>query len=283
MKLLPLVLSLFLVLPVIGQTNGPPTAQTSPTTDPTTITTTWGKEYDDVKIIKVDPDGIHITYPLGVAKIPFTQLSPELQKQYGYDPVAAKQFENEQNQTQAQIDAEEAPKIAAELANEKRQADSDEQQRLAKIATENAKIRAEAAQQEASNLKQQMKQDRNHGTDYGYSRDGNSGTYWNDKRENEQAELNDVNSQLNSANQQLHSADKGTNPATPKSYTNAPPQNYQQNPYQRTQPQYQPQVQQQVPPQGQPESSSTTTVITTTTTTRQVIVQPPTNQISPTH
>ena len=50
-----------------------------------------GKEYKNAKVSRVEPDGIMIKFHGGTAKIFFVELPPEIQKQYGYDPVAATQ------------------------------------------------------------------------------------------------------------------------------------------------------------------------------------------------
>jgi hypothetical protein len=54
-----------------------------------------GKEYKNAKVSRVEPDGIVITFSGGVVKIPFTELSPEIQKKYGYDPAAAADFQKQ--------------------------------------------------------------------------------------------------------------------------------------------------------------------------------------------
>lgn len=64
------------------------------------ITTTDGKTYDHITAQRADPDGLYIEYSvdgngLGCAKIKFSRLSPDLQKQFGYDADAAKKFEDD--------------------------------------------------------------------------------------------------------------------------------------------------------------------------------------------
>jgi hypothetical protein len=54
-----------------------------------------GKEYKHAKVSRVEPDGIVIKFSGGIVKIPFTELSPEIQKKYGYDPKAARDFQQE--------------------------------------------------------------------------------------------------------------------------------------------------------------------------------------------
>src|SRR5438067_2679061 len=57
--------------------------------------TTDGKEYKNVTISRVEPDGIVITFSGGIVKIPFTELSPEIQNKYSYDPKAAGDFQQQ--------------------------------------------------------------------------------------------------------------------------------------------------------------------------------------------
>ena len=57
--------------------------------------TVEGKEYKNVTVSRVEPDGIVITFSGGIVKIPFTELSPEIQKKYGYDPKAAADFQQQ--------------------------------------------------------------------------------------------------------------------------------------------------------------------------------------------
>ena len=54
-----------------------------------------GQEYKHATVSRVEPDGIVITFSGGIVKIPFTDLSPEIQKKYGYDPQAAADFQEQ--------------------------------------------------------------------------------------------------------------------------------------------------------------------------------------------
>jgi hypothetical protein len=74
-----------------------------------------GKEYKNVKVSRVEPDGIVIKFSGGIVKIPFTELSPEIQKKYAYDSQAVGAYSAEQNEQQAAL---------------VRQRKADEQQRL---------------------------------------------------------------------------------------------------------------------------------------------------------
>jgi hypothetical protein len=65
--------------------------------------TTDGKEYKNAKISRVEPDGIVIRFSGGVVKVPFAELSEELQRKYSYDPQAAAAYSAEQREQQAAL------------------------------------------------------------------------------------------------------------------------------------------------------------------------------------
>ena len=56
------------------------------------IKTTTGVTYKNCTVTKVEPDAITLIHSDGAAKIPFDQLSPELQKKYHYDPKLAEKY-----------------------------------------------------------------------------------------------------------------------------------------------------------------------------------------------
>ena len=74
------------------------------------IETVNHRVYKDATVSRVEPDGIVITMKSGIVKIPFTELSEEYQKRFGYDPEAAKVFaadvERQQSALSAQMQAE---------------------------------------------------------------------------------------------------------------------------------------------------------------------------------
>jgi hypothetical protein len=51
-----------------------------------------GKEYKDATVSRVEPDGIVIKFRGGIVKLQFTELPADVQKKYGYDPVAAREY-----------------------------------------------------------------------------------------------------------------------------------------------------------------------------------------------
>ena len=56
------------------------------------IKTIGGTIYKNITVTRVDPNGISVTHDDGLAKIPFTDLTPDLQTKYGYDPKKAAEF-----------------------------------------------------------------------------------------------------------------------------------------------------------------------------------------------
>jgi hypothetical protein len=51
-----------------------------------------GKEYKNAKVSRVEPDGVVINFHGGIVKLQFTELPADVQKKYGYDPVAAREY-----------------------------------------------------------------------------------------------------------------------------------------------------------------------------------------------
>ena len=48
-----------------------------------------GREYKNATVSRVEPDGITVKFSGGLVKIPFSELSKELQDKYHYDPEKA--------------------------------------------------------------------------------------------------------------------------------------------------------------------------------------------------
>jgi len=100
-------------------------------------TTVDGKTYQDVNVVKVEDDGINISYTGGTAKIPYYNLPLEIQKQYGQDPdtVAAARKAAEAAEANRQLADEETKKQAEDL---KRQQADDQLQIKALAAAKKA-------------------------------------------------------------------------------------------------------------------------------------------------
>ncbi|HEY5991424.1 MAG TPA: hypothetical protein VIU10_02500 [Candidatus Udaeobacter sp.] len=54
-----------------------------------------GKEYKNATVSRVEPDGIVVKFSGGIVKIPFAELSKELQDKYHYNPEEARKFSAE--------------------------------------------------------------------------------------------------------------------------------------------------------------------------------------------
>ncbi|MCW1886385.1 hypothetical protein OKA04_16730 [Luteolibacter flavescens] len=76
------------------------------------LVTLNGKLYQDVTIRKVEPDGLSILHAAGTAKVPFEQLSSELQEKYGYTKEAA--AEHKEKMEEARLRQAEAEQVARE-------------------------------------------------------------------------------------------------------------------------------------------------------------------------
>jgi hypothetical protein len=94
-------------LPTFQSAAAPVTVGTglTPTSIPATLTTLSGKTYLNCVLSRVTPDGISFTHTYGVAKVPFSDLDSAFAATFGYDPVAARKYEQDQAAQAAQSDA----------------------------------------------------------------------------------------------------------------------------------------------------------------------------------
>jgi hypothetical protein len=75
---------------------------------PQEIVTTDGTVYREVKLSRIEPDGLLVEYQpasggIGIAKLKFAKLPESLQRQFGYDPLKASAFEQEQARVTATL------------------------------------------------------------------------------------------------------------------------------------------------------------------------------------
>src|SRR5437870_13715235 len=59
--------------------------------------TTEGKEYKNVTVKRVEPDGLVLSSKSGISKVYFTELPKEVQRRFNYDPEKAAAYSAEQN------------------------------------------------------------------------------------------------------------------------------------------------------------------------------------------
>jgi hypothetical protein len=73
--------------------------------------TTDGKVYQNVKVVKTEPDAVTILFKDGGALVPLTKLPADLQKRFHYDPTLAQAAA----QARAKADAANAKALQAEM------------------------------------------------------------------------------------------------------------------------------------------------------------------------
>jgi hypothetical protein len=56
-----------------------------------------GKEYKNVKVSRVEPDGIVLVTKSGISKVYFTELPKDVQQRFNYDPEQAAAYSAQQN------------------------------------------------------------------------------------------------------------------------------------------------------------------------------------------
>src|SRR5438270_5876722 len=88
--------------------------------------TTDGKEYKNVKVSRVEPDGIVLTTSTGISKVYFTELPREVQARFHYDPTKSAAYSAQQAATQAAFQKQQE-ELRRKLAEE---AQKNEQNRL---------------------------------------------------------------------------------------------------------------------------------------------------------
>ena len=67
-----------------------------------------GKEYKNVTVSRVEPDGIVLKSKSGIAKVYFTELLPDVQKRFQYNPANAAAYSVEQAASQATYQMQQA-------------------------------------------------------------------------------------------------------------------------------------------------------------------------------
>jgi hypothetical protein len=82
-----------------------------------------GKDYKNVTVSRVEPDGIVLTGKSGISKIYFTELPKDVQKRFGYDSEKAADYSAQQNAAleQARKQQEEAWRQTTEASQKANQ------------------------------------------------------------------------------------------------------------------------------------------------------------------
>ncbi len=79
--------------------------------------TTDGKVYQNVSVVKAEPDAVTILHQNGGALVPLATLPPDLQKKFNYDPIKAKAAAD----ARTQANAENGKALQAEMNQAERQ------------------------------------------------------------------------------------------------------------------------------------------------------------------
>ena len=77
-----------------------------------------GKEYKNVKVSRVEPDGIVLISKSGISKVYFTELPKEVQDRFNYDAAEAAAYSAEQTASQMAFQTQQA-ELRRKLAEEK--------------------------------------------------------------------------------------------------------------------------------------------------------------------
>ena len=65
------------------------------------ITTVGGKSYDRCQVVRVYPDGVAFRHSRGMAKVLFTDLTPEWRQHFGYDAAKVEAYEHKVQEDRA--------------------------------------------------------------------------------------------------------------------------------------------------------------------------------------
>ena len=93
--------------------------------------TLTGKEYKDVTVSRVEPDGIMLTSKAGISKVYFTELPKDVQERFGYEPQKAGDYSAQQSAgfDQVRKQQEEALRQRAEASQKENQSRAEQASR----------------------------------------------------------------------------------------------------------------------------------------------------------
>jgi len=118
--------------------------------------TNAGKEYKNVTVSRVEPDGVIVTGKSGISKIYFTELPKDVQQRFGYDPQKAADYSAQQSAGLDQVrkEQEEVLRQKAEASQKANQVRAQQESRQNEIRT--LQDRYAALQREEDALLQQI-------------------------------------------------------------------------------------------------------------------------------
>ena len=118
--------------------------------------TNAGKEYKNVTVSRVEPDGVIVTGKSGISKIYFTELPKDVQQRFGYDPQKATDYSAQQSAGLDQVRKEQEAVLRqkAEASQKANQVRAQQESRQNEIRT--LQDRYAALQREEDALLQQI-------------------------------------------------------------------------------------------------------------------------------
>jgi chromosome segregation ATPase len=118
--------------------------------------TNAGKEYKNVTVSRIEPDGVIVTAKSGISKIYFTELPKDVQQRFGYDPQKAADYSAQQSAGLDQVrkEQEEVLRQKAEASQKANQIRAQQESRQNEIRT--LQDRYAALQREEDALLQQI-------------------------------------------------------------------------------------------------------------------------------
>jgi len=118
--------------------------------------TNAGKEYKNVRVSRVEPDGVIVTGKSGISKIYFTELPKDVQQRFGYDPQKAADYSAQQSAGLDQVRKEQEAVLRqkAEASQKANQVRAQQESRQNEIRT--LQDRYAALQREEDALLQQI-------------------------------------------------------------------------------------------------------------------------------
>jgi hypothetical protein len=98
-------------------------------------TTTDGKHYDGITVVKVEADAVTIIDGDGGALVPLSKMTPELQKRFGYDPLKAQKAADARATVDAQNEQQLKKEAVATGAKRKKDEAADKKEKAAAAAS----------------------------------------------------------------------------------------------------------------------------------------------------
>ena len=115
------------------------------------LTTLDGKVYKDYTVTKVEPDGLSIRHAEGTAKVPFHRLPDEVQRQHGYDPFHAYDYDQEEARKEREAEARKDATVREQREAMEKQVKADKFTKAVSAAAKRVQLKLEKGNMELTN------------------------------------------------------------------------------------------------------------------------------------